>query len=83
MHYDQFCHHFNQIHFCNLNSGGKFISEQLKLGNKASFFDVNVQRDDVFTFELNQSKIFGQTEEQRKEEGIGRSTILLIRKICK
>lgn len=59
--FEDFCHNFNQVHYCNLNNGGKFVSEPLYMGNKASFFDLNVQREDVYTFELNQSKIIGQT----------------------
>jgi hypothetical protein len=34
----------------------------------------------VYTFELNQSKISGLSEEERAEEGFPRSTLLLIRK---
>jgi hypothetical protein len=55
--FSEFCEQFNQIHYCNLNSGGKFLSEQILLGPKATFFDVTIQREDVYTFELNQSKI--------------------------
>jgi hypothetical protein len=44
-----------------MNNGGKFLSENLLIGNKASYFDVSIQREGVYTFELNQAKITGMT----------------------
>jgi hypothetical protein len=62
MKFEDFCQNFNQVHYCNLNNGGKFLSEQLLLNNKASFYDILIQKEDVYTFELNQSKIIRQTQ---------------------
>lgn len=78
--YDDFFDNFNQIHYCNLGGGGKFVSEPVTIGNKASLYEIAVDRQGLYNIELNQSPIFGQTEEQRKEEGICRSTLLLVRK---
>lgn len=57
MHFEDFCRNFNQVHYCNLKSGGKFLSEDLLLSNKACFFDVSVQRQGSYTFEINQAKL--------------------------
>lgn len=64
MKYNDFVTFFNQIHYCNLNKGGKFLSEEIHLNNKASYFDVTVQREGVYTFELNQAKVEGRTQEE-------------------
>ena len=77
--FKDFTSNFDQIHYSNLNSGGKFTSEPMTLSNKASFFDVTITKEDVYTFELNQSKIAKQSEEERKEEEACRSTLLLIK----
>lgn len=44
-----------------MNNGGKFLSEHLLVSNKASYFDVSIQREGVYTFELNQAKMTGLT----------------------
>lgn len=62
MTFEDFCLNFNQIHFCNLDGGGKFISENLLIGKKASFYDVSIQREGIYTLELNHSGIKGQTK---------------------
>jgi hypothetical protein len=67
MQFDEFCHNFNQVHYCNLNSGGKFLSEDLLLSNKACFFDVTVQRNGIYTFEINQAKLINHQAPQQPQ----------------
>jgi hypothetical protein len=68
MRFEDFCRHFNQIHYCNLNSGGKFLSEELLLSNKACYFDVKVQRQGPYTFEINQAKPIKNVPQQLKQQ---------------
>jgi hypothetical protein len=68
MRFEDFCRHFNQIHYCNLNTGGKFLSEELLLSNKACYFDVKVQREGSYTFEINQAKPIQHVPQQQQQQ---------------
>lgn len=49
---------FNQIHLSNVHGGGKYITEKVVFNDgKGKFFDIQIDREGTFTFELNQSKV--------------------------
>lgn len=64
MTFEDFIHSFHQIHYCNINSNGKFISEQLTVNKKnGSLFELSIQKEGIYSLELNQSLIRDLKEE--------------------
>jgi len=49
---------FNQLHLSNVNGGGKYFLERVAFNDKkGKYFDLQVNREGTYTFELNQSKV--------------------------
>lgn len=80
MTFNDFCDYFKQIHYCLLFKNCNYISEPIFCDKKhGKIYEVEVFKKGTYCFGIHQSEISLSKEEERKEEGMCRSTILLIK----